>query len=151
MHGQPILPRELLRWIIVDAVTTAALQVGRNRGSPLRVWFLGGQGLLDIPTQKYMIVDYMHIFPEHHQTWNKLRSLPPNALEWSILCPGFMHPLSQTTYPLAPNATADNIVATAASGYATALEDNADFIARDLLDGRKSAWIFQKVGVKERR
>ncbi|KAJ5629712.1 hypothetical protein N7528_003369 [Penicillium herquei] len=42
---------------IVDAVTTAALQVGRNRGSPLRVWFLGGQGLLDIPTRKYMIVD----------------------------------------------------------------------------------------------
>ncbi|KAJ6037002.1 hypothetical protein N7540_001281 [Penicillium herquei] len=42
---------------IVDAVTSAALQVGHNRGSPLRVWFLGGQGLLDIPTKQYMIVD----------------------------------------------------------------------------------------------
>ncbi|KAJ5713245.1 uncharacterized protein N7483_010426 [Penicillium malachiteum] len=118
----------------------------------------------------------MRIFPEHRQTWNKLRSLPPTAMEWSILCPGFMHPLSQTTYPLASNATADNIDASAstppdwslklmcvplmggylnimsqASAYGTTLEDNADFIAKDLLDGRESAWIFQKVGVKERR
>lgn len=42
---------------IVDAVIRAALEVGRERGSPLRVWVLGGQGLLDIPTTKYRIVD----------------------------------------------------------------------------------------------
>lgn len=42
---------------IVDAVTCASLEIGQERGRPLRVWFLGGQGLLDIPTTKSMIMD----------------------------------------------------------------------------------------------
>ncbi|KAJ5577739.1 uncharacterized protein N7459_006703 [Penicillium hispanicum] len=161
--------------VIVDAVINAALEAGQERGSPLRVWFLGGLGLLDIPAQKYMIVDYLRMFPEHRWTWRKLRALPRGSLAWSILCPGFMHPLSEDTYPLAAGASADNLAAmvsvppdwslkfqgipllggylnviSQASAYGTALEDNADFIAKDLLDGHDSQWVHQKIGVKER-
>lgn len=42
---------------IIDAVTCAALEIGQERGKPLRLWVLGGIGLLDIPTQNYMLVD----------------------------------------------------------------------------------------------
>jgi nucleoside-diphosphate-sugar epimerase len=42
---------------IVEAVLRAAQEIGRERGHPLRVWLLAGQGLLDIPTQKYRLVD----------------------------------------------------------------------------------------------
>lgn len=43
--------------LIVKTVISAALEVGRERGNPLRLWVLGGQGLLDVPTTKYKIVD----------------------------------------------------------------------------------------------
>ncbi|KAJ5311061.1 hypothetical protein N7476_006921 [Penicillium atrosanguineum] len=161
---------------IVEAVTTAALEAGQERGSPLRVWYLGGQSILDIPTKKCMIMDYVWIFPTHRFTWNRLRSLPPSAIAWSILCPNYMNPLSETTYPFPAEASADNLVASAsvppdwslkflripligvylnilsqASGYATLLEDNADLVAKDLLDGHDSKWIHQKVGTKQRQ
>lgn len=42
---------------IVNAVIQAALEVGQERGIPLRLWVLAGQGLMDIPTKNYMIVD----------------------------------------------------------------------------------------------
>ena len=42
---------------IVEAMVGAALEIGQERGSPLRVWLLAGFGLLDMPTQIYMIVD----------------------------------------------------------------------------------------------
>jgi nucleoside-diphosphate-sugar epimerase len=42
---------------IVEAVVTAAIDVGHERRHPLRVWFLSGLGLLDIPRQKSRIVD----------------------------------------------------------------------------------------------
>lgn len=42
---------------IVDAVICAALEIGSERGSPLRLWVLAGQSLLDVPTTKYRIVD----------------------------------------------------------------------------------------------
>jgi hypothetical protein len=37
-----------------------------------------------------------------------------------------------------------------ASSYKTALEENADFIAQDLLEGAESPWMFQKVGTKNK-
>ena len=115
------------------------------------------------------------VFPEHRYTWSKLQAIPPSAINWSILCPGVMKPLSKTSYPLAANASAENLQASSgsppdwslsflcipfigrylnimsqASTYGTTLEDNADFIAKDLLDGNQSKWIGQKVGVKQR-
>lgn len=118
----------------------------------------------------------LRVFPEHRQTWSKLRALPPSTIEWSILCPGVMLPLSKITYPLANEASAKNISASAsvppqwssqffcvplvggylnimsqALAYTTALENNADFIAEDLLEGKDSQWIYQKVGTREKK
>ncbi|KAJ5782103.1 hypothetical protein N7457_003877 [Penicillium paradoxum] len=42
---------------IVNAVIQAALEIGQERGTPLRLWVLAGQGLMDIPTKNYMLVD----------------------------------------------------------------------------------------------
>lgn len=52
---------------------------------------------------------------------------------WTPLVGGYLNILSQV------------------SAYNTSLEDNADFIAQDLLEGKGSQWIYQKVGVKEKR
>ncbi|KAH8594580.1 hypothetical protein B0O99DRAFT_545703 [Bisporella sp. PMI_857] len=158
---------------IVEAVITAAIDAGDERGSPVRVWLLAGLGLLDIPTQKSRIVDYLHIYPEHRETWAKVTGVPQSRLVWSILCPGIMHSLSSVTYPLDHRASAENLLATRnvapqwssrflcapliggylnimsqASSYGTALEDNADLIARDLEQGLDSVWAYQKVGTK---
>jgi hypothetical protein len=87
-----------------------------------------------------------------------------------------MKPLSPVPYPLADTASAENLLISArvppewslkflgvpviggylnilsqALGYVTTLEDNADFIAGDLLEGADSPWVYQKVGVKERK
>lgn len=42
---------------IVDAVVCAVLEIGSECGSPLRLWVLTGQSLLDVPMTKYRIVD----------------------------------------------------------------------------------------------
>ncbi|KAJ5561988.1 hypothetical protein N7535_003549 [Penicillium sp. DV-2018c] len=42
---------------IIDAVIRAALEIGQERGKPLRLWVLAGLGILDFPTTKYMLVD----------------------------------------------------------------------------------------------
>lgn len=42
---------------IVDAVIAAALEMGQGRETPLRMWVLGGLGLMDLPDTKYRIVD----------------------------------------------------------------------------------------------
>lgn len=42
---------------IVDAVICAASEIGQERQEPLRVWFLGGVGLLDLPQTTYQLVD----------------------------------------------------------------------------------------------
>jgi nucleoside-diphosphate-sugar epimerase len=43
--------------IIIDAVIRATLELGRERGKPLRLWVTAGMGLLDLPTKSYMLVD----------------------------------------------------------------------------------------------
>ncbi|KAJ5757143.1 uncharacterized protein N7511_007325 [Penicillium nucicola] len=162
---------------IVDAVLSAAQEIGRERGSPLRVWLLAGMGILDIPTQKYMLVDYIHVFPEHILTWEKVQAVPREFVAWSVLGAGIMKPSSAITYPVPEASSVENLLISARvppeyslrflgvpliGGYLnllsqvlnygpTTLEDNADLIAYDLLEGMDSPWIFQKVGVKERK
>ncbi|KAJ5645287.1 hypothetical protein N7507_011298 [Penicillium longicatenatum] len=160
---------------IVDAVITAALEMSQDRESPLRVWFLGGLGLLDLPNTNYRIVDYLRMFPQHQHTWAKLQALPPSGIQWSVLCPGQMYPMSAMTYPVPNEASAENLsvastsppewsskllgipliggylnILSQASSYKTALEEDADFIAQDLLEGAESPWMFQKVGTKNK-
>ncbi|KAE8155314.1 hypothetical protein BDV25DRAFT_146476 [Aspergillus avenaceus] len=161
---------------IVSAVIQAALEIGQERNRPMRVWFLGGQGILEIPTENKMIVNYIPMFREHITTWNKLRDLPPSAISWSILCPGLMRPVGESPLSTPATGSVDNLSATATvppewstkflrvpvigrylnimsqiSSYATCYEDNAEFIANDLSQDRDSEWIFQRVGVKERQ
>jgi hypothetical protein len=87
-----------------------------------------------------------------------------------------MHPLGEVSYPITTTGSVNNLVTAAgvlpgwsrqflslpvvggylnvlsqAMGYKTALEDNADLIASDLLQGANSPWLHQKVGTKERR
>jgi hypothetical protein len=88
-----------------------------------------------------------------------------------------MRPLTDTpTFPPDPRISADNILVTArtppewsakfysvpiiggylnvfsqAGSYTTTLEDNADFIAKDLERGTASEWIYKKVGVREKK
>lgn len=42
---------------IVDAVIRAALELGQERGTPLRLWVLAGVGMLDVPNTNHMLVD----------------------------------------------------------------------------------------------
>ncbi|PYI02394.1 hypothetical protein BO78DRAFT_400590 [Aspergillus sclerotiicarbonarius CBS 121057] len=155
---------------IVDAVIQAALELGQERHTPMRVWFLGGQGILDIPTlPNKMIADYIPMFLEHATTWKKLQELPPSAIAWSILCPGLMRPAvgESLVYKLSGESTSPpgwstkflripvlgpymNIMSQISS-YATSFEMNADFIATDLEKGRDSEWLLHKVGVKQIR
>ncbi|PYI09366.1 hypothetical protein BO78DRAFT_308245 [Aspergillus sclerotiicarbonarius CBS 121057] len=159
---------------IVDAVIQAAVEIGNERGAPVRVWLLGGIGGLDIPGTGWMGVDYMRMFPEHRHTISQLESLPKSSVNWSLLCPGMMHALGEVTYPTVAG-DADHLVAAAGvppdwgtrflcvpliggylnvfsqvGAYATALEDNADFIARDLVKGEESEWLWKRVGTKRR-
>lgn len=87
-----------------------------------------------------------------------------------------MQPLAPPTYPVVQTASVDNLLVAAsvppqwsekyqkvpiiggylnvfsqATGYTTSLEDNADFIASDLLRGTDSPWVYQKVGTKEKQ
>lgn len=42
---------------ICRAVATAAVEVGEERGAPLRSWFIGGLGLLRYPGTDYLLQD----------------------------------------------------------------------------------------------
>ncbi|KAJ5457521.1 hypothetical protein N7475_008909 [Penicillium sp. IBT 31633x] len=118
----------------------------------------------------------MYMFPEHRLTLSKLQALPREALNWSILCPGVMYPLGEPSYPPISTSSVDNLAASASvlpdwsqkylslpviggylnvfsqvTAYRTALEDNADLIASDLLQGTNGQWLHQKVGTKEKQ
>jgi len=109
------------------------------------------------------------IYLEHRQNVRLLRSLPPGAVDWSMLCPSTMTPESSE---LAGNSSRGNLVASAAilplwreswmnyipfigkilttamnaSRYTTTLEQNAEFIASDL-ENPESHWRGTTVGI----
>jgi hypothetical protein len=111
------------------------------------------------------------IFLEHRQNMKLLRTLPPDALDWSMLCPATMVPESSDvnvpadssgrglvaksgTLPLwqdswmkyIPLIGRTLVCAMNFSRYETTLEQNADFIAGDL--GKSdSQWSGATVGV----
>ncbi|GAB7334862.1 hypothetical protein MBLNU13_g06763t3 [Cladosporium sp. NU13] len=157
--------------VIFKAVLDAVREAGSERQSLLRVWFLGGQGVLYYPGTQSMLSNHFPIFLEHRQNLQLLRSLPPNAVNWSMLCPNWMVP----EYPdvqLTGIAPKDALEAKAgtpphwndswvrhipfigktivsgmnASRYKTTLEQNAEFIASDL-GNAESEWKGQAVGI----
>ncbi|KFZ00857.1 hypothetical protein V500_00939 [Pseudogymnoascus sp. VKM F-4518 (FW-2643)] len=162
---------------IFQATLNAAVEVRRVRKKPLRAWLLGGFGMLDTPNPQYTIFDYIRVKPEHRINLDKLLKVPQSDLIWSYLCPAVMQPLTAApSYPPDPKISADNMLVTArtppewsskfygvpliggylnvlsqARNYTTSLEDNADFIAKDLEKGMASEWAYKKVGVREKK
>ncbi|KAH8695786.1 hypothetical protein GQ44DRAFT_719278 [Phaeosphaeriaceae sp. PMI808] len=156
---------------IFRAVVQAVQEAGVEREKPLRAWFLAGTGVLNYPGTESMISDFIPIYLEHRQNLGLLKSLPPNAINWSMLCPNTMVAESddivvptQTELPkLTANATTPPlwqdswtrhvpwigkrvVSAVNATRYKTTLEQNADFIASDLENG-ESQWSGVAVGV----
>ncbi|KAF4549126.1 Hypothetical protein D9617_23g005410 [Elsinoe fawcettii] len=156
---------------IFKAVVDAVQSAGDERKAPLRTWFLAGMGVLNFPGTESLLSNYMPVFLEHRQNYALLRSLPPNAVDWSMLCPMTMVPESSNLS--VPSKTKQgSLVAAAntppawnqswlrhipligrtltimmnASRYTTTLEQNAELIAADL-ESRDSQWSCKTVGV----
>jgi hypothetical protein len=107
------------------------------------------------------------IFLEHRENYELLKSLPPNAIDWSMFCPNTMVPesASPTTTTKSqliaraemPPLWRDSwlkyipligkvlVVAVNAMRYQTTLEQSADFIAADL-GSYNSQWVGMRVG-----
>ncbi|KAF9737501.1 hypothetical protein PMIN06_003709 [Paraphaeosphaeria minitans] len=165
LWGKSDLPR------IVAAVVEGVRQAGAERKKPLRVWFLGGMGALHFPGESSLLSDHVPILRDHCKNLALLKSLPPNTLDWSMLCPSNMDPESSNftvptksshtrltasaqTPPLWKDSWLKNIpligkiivIAMNMSRYGTTLEQNADFIATDL-ETLDSQYIGTQVGI----
>lgn len=78
---------------IFKAVLDAVVEASHERKQPLRVWFLGGLGVLQYPSTdggEKMLSDYVPIYLEHRVNVALLRKLPPATINWSMLCPATM-------------------------------------------------------------
>jgi len=156
---------------VFHAVLDAVREAGLDRKKPLRAWFLAGLGVLYYPGSESMISNYIPIYLEHRQNLHLLKSLPPDTLDWSLLCPSTMTPESSdvdvptktlhgkliangVTPPLWQDSWLQYIpligkiliCAMNAPRYETTLEQNADFIADDL-ESYESRWSGMTVGV----
>ncbi|EXJ77986.1 hypothetical protein A1O3_09145 [Capronia epimyces CBS 606.96] len=156
---------------IFHAVVDAVREAGVDRKKPLRAWFLAGLGVLYYPGSESMLSNYLPVYLEHRRNLHLLKSLPPNTIDWSLLCPSVMTPeSSEVTVPtqllhgklIANAATPPSwkdswikhipligktlVCATNALRYETTLEQNADFIASDL-ESDESPWSGTTVGV----
>ncbi|KAJ4293352.1 hypothetical protein N0V90_008634 [Kalmusia sp. IMI 367209] len=156
---------------IFRAVLNGVREAGSERKKPLRTWFLGGLGVLYFPGSQKMLSSYVPIFLAHRQNIQLLQSLPPNTVDWSMLCPSTMTPESSDfsvptksaharltgngpTPPLWQDSWLKHIpligktivCAMNASRYDTTLEQSADFIASDL-ETYESRWSGLQVGI----
>ncbi|KAK7179914.1 hypothetical protein DPSP01_004177 [Paraphaeosphaeria sporulosa] len=163
--GKSDLPR------IVAAVVEGARQAGAERKKPLRVWFLGGMGALQFPEANALLSDHVPILLDHCRNLALLKSLPPNTLDWSMLCPSNMDPESSdfsvptksshaklTSSAQTPPLWRDSwlkhipligkiiVIVMNITRYGTTLEQNADFIATDL-ETLDSPYIGTQVGI----
>jgi len=156
---------------IFRAVLDGVREAGSERGKPLRTWFLGGLGVLYYPGTESMFSNYIPVYLEHRQNLHLLKTLPPNTVEWSMLCPAVMTPESSDIN--VPTKTPQaRLIANAASPpswqdswlgyipligksivcgmnfprYETTLEQNAEFVASDL-ESYESRWSGTTVGV----
>jgi hypothetical protein len=111
------------------------------------------------------------VFLEHRQNFKLLKDLPPDTLDWSMLCPYTMTPES-SDFNIPTNSSKAKLVANAgspplwqgswienipligqtiywamnSSRYVTTLEQNAEFIANDL-ESYESKWSEAVVGI----
>ena len=57
--GNRVVKGEQILGKIAASVSSAAIRVGKDRGKPLRAWFIGGLTSLEYPGTKYQIQDYL--------------------------------------------------------------------------------------------
>ncbi|KAF2489965.1 NAD(P)-binding protein [Lophium mytilinum] len=156
---------------IFQAVLNGVKEAGSDRKKPLRVWFLAGMGVLYYPGTESMLSNYIPIYLEHRKNFSLLKSLPPNTVDWSMLCPATMTPespdvnvpsksshgalIANAAYlPLWQDSWVKHVpllgrvlmCAINAPRYTTTLEQNADFIATDL-ESFESRWSGTTVGI----
>jgi len=175
--GTQVRPwQEYLLPKIVKAVAEAAIEVGQERGKPLRSWFCAGMGLLPYGDTKWLIQDCMPptTYEQHQASWAVLSAIPTSELQWSLLCPAFMIPVSPTieslsepwghslliagdklpewrdswvkSIPIIGNFL--NVVADI-RGRTTQLEDVADMIAEDV-ESKSLELVGKRVGMKQK-
>lgn len=79
---------------IVTSVTSAAIQVGKDRGRPIRAWIIGGMSSLNYPGTSYQIQDYMPAWLIDHQRGVEaaVKDLSTSDVQWSLLCVAMMSP-----------------------------------------------------------
>jgi putative NADH-flavin reductase len=91
---------ERLQGPIAQAASDAAVKVGKERGSPLRAWIIGGLGTLEYPgTGGWKIHDYMPLWTtQHHKdTEAVITAIPTHDLKWTLHCVAMMYPESDET------------------------------------------------------
>lgn len=113
----------------------------------------------------------MPVYLAHRQNFHLLQSLPPNTVDWSMLCPVDMTPES-SDFSVPTRSSQPRLIGNAGtppswqdswmkhipligktlvsamniSRYVTTLEQNADFIASDL-ETYESRWSMSTVGI----
>ncbi|KAI5478794.1 citrate synthase [Pseudohyphozyma bogoriensis] len=155
---------------LAASISRAAREAGKERGRPIRAWFIGGLGLLQIPGAGYLVQDLMPKWStiQHQGTADVLKRIPTDELAWSLLCVAIMRPRSKTIAPI-PQRQAHGFVVQkqVAAGYVfhwithvpfvgaflnlcwemvnytTKLEDVADLIAEDLALGDRQAILIE--------
>ena len=162
---------------IATAVSSAAIQVGKERGKPLRAWLIGGMGSLEyVGTGGWKIQDYMPGWTtiHHRETEAVMKGISTTDLEWSLLCVAMMQPESDNI-DLLPSPRHHRLSTAIDSppewhdhwtrslpfvgvylnlipvitGYTTKLADVADLLAEDFEKGSESAYMGKLVGMKE--
>lgn len=152
---------------IAISVSSAGVRVGQDRGKVLRAWFIGGMTSLVYPfegnVERWKVEDF---FPnwagEHHRgTARAMKKVSTADLEWSLLCVGWMQPVSQVIDVLDDGPRHHKLVTGTGemlhwrgswlgnvpvigrtldllwcfSDFTTKLEDVADLIAEDMESG----------------
>ncbi|CZR57960.1 uncharacterized protein PAC_07850 [Phialocephala subalpina] len=87
--GEFLLPK------IAKAVTSAAVEVGHERGKSLRVWITAGLGIMKYPGTGWEIQDFMPKFAavQHDATRTVVEAIPTTDLRWSLLAIAMMYPI----------------------------------------------------------
>lgn len=88
---------------IATSVSGAGIRVGRDRGKPLRAWFIGGLGSLVYPFpgnlegRRWQVQDFLPKRGADHHLGTELvmKKVSAKDLDWSLLCVGWMWPRSR--------------------------------------------------------
>ncbi|PVH80268.1 hypothetical protein DL98DRAFT_459940 [Cadophora sp. DSE1049] len=86
--GNQVLPwHEYVLSKIAKAIADAALEVGRERGKPLRIWVTSALGIMKIPGKDYLLEDFVPrlAMAQHGATRDVMEVIPTTDLKWSLL------------------------------------------------------------------